>query len=94
MKYIPRKDRVLVLPLDIKKTKTKSGILIPNMANDNLPHCEATVIAKGEDVHEGLKIGDRVAYMNGAGTPLTIKEEDHNLLRDQDVMMIIREDDE
>ncbi|NLC92493.1 MAG: co-chaperone GroES [Treponema sp.] len=89
MKIKPLSDRVLVKN-DKAETKTSSGIIIPEAAQEKTQ--TATVVAAGpgtDDVKITVKVGDRVMYDKYAGTQVKIDGEDHLILKMNDIIAVI-----
>lgn len=89
MKITPLADRVLVKN-DKAETKTASGLIIPDAAQEKT--MTAKVIAVGEgtaDVKMTVKPGDRIMYDKYAGTQLKIDGEDHLILKMSDIIAIV-----
>lgn len=90
MKITPLADRILVKN-DKAETKTASGLIIPDAAQEKT--MTAKVIAVGEgtkDVAITVKVGDRIMYDKYAGTQLKIDGEDHLILRMNDVIAVVQ----
>ncbi len=91
MKITPLADRILVKN-DKAETKTASGLIIPDAAQEKT--MTAKVIAVGEgtkDVAITVKVGDRIMYDKYAGTQLKIDGEDHLILRMNDVIAVVQD---
>lgn len=89
MKVKPLADRVLVKN-DKAETKTSSGIIIPEAAQEKTQ--TATVIEAGpgtEKVKITVKNGDRIMYDKYAGTQIKIDGEDHLILKMDDIIAVI-----
>ncbi|MCR5494902.1 MAG: co-chaperone GroES [Treponema sp.] len=89
MKLKPLADRVLVKN-DKAETKTASGIIIPEAAQEKTQ--TATVIEVGpgtDDEKITVKVGDKIMYDKYAGTQVKIDGEDHLILRMSDIIAII-----
>lgn len=88
MKITPLKDRVLVKN-EKAETKTVSGIIIPETAQEKTQI--ATVIAIGDDKEKigAIKEGLKIMYDRYAGTPVKIDGEDHLILKASDIIAII-----
>ena len=85
----PLADRVLVKN-DKAETKTASGIIIPEDAQEKTQ--TATVVAVGpgtEDEKITVKIGDNIMYDKYAGTQVKIDGEEHLILRMSDIIAVI-----
>lgn len=89
MKIKPLADRILVKN-DKAETKTASGLIIPEAAQEKTQ--TATVIEVGpgtDDEKITVKVGDRIMYDKYAGTQIKIDGEDHLILKMADVIAII-----
>ena len=89
MNIKPLSDRVLVEPAQAE-TKTASGIIIPDTAQEK-PQ-KGTIIAVGNGkVDEPLtvKIGDTVLYGKYSGTELKLEGKDYMIMRESDILAII-----
>lgn len=78
-------DGVLV-EVPAPETKTKSGLIIPESANQSLgaDSCIGTIAAVGENVDERFKVGTEIVYFNSDVTPIKINGHDYVILRHQD----------
>lgn len=89
MKIKPLADRVLVKN-EKPETKTASGIIIPEAAQEKTQ--TATVIEVGpgtENEKVTVKKGDKIMYDKYAGTQIKIDGEDHLILKMSDIIAII-----
>jgi chaperonin GroES len=89
MKIKPLADRVLVKN-EKAETKTASGIIIPEAAQEKTQ--TATVIAVGPGTEEDkitVKAGDTIMYDKYAGTQVKINNEDHLILKMSDIIAVI-----
>lgn len=94
MKFQPLYDRVLVQRL-AGEAKTASGIIIPETAKEK--PLEGVVRAtgkgkyndKGELIALQVKEGDRVLFGKYSGTDVTIDNEEHLILREDEILAII-----
>jgi chaperonin GroES len=89
MKIKPLADRVLVKN-EKAETKTASGIIIPEAAQEKTQ--TATVIAVGPGTEEDkitVKAGETIMYDKYAGTQIKINNEDHLILKMSDIIAVI-----
>ena len=89
MKIKPLADRVLVQPSSAE-TKTASGIIIPDSAQEK-PQ-KGQVIAVGPGTQENpitLKVGDNILYGKYSGTELTIDDTDYLIMKETDIFGIV-----
>ena len=89
MKIKPLADRVLVEP-SAAETKTASGIIIPDTAQEK-PQ-KGKVVAVGPGTKENpitLKAGDDILYGKYSGTELKHEGSDYLIMREADILAII-----
>ena len=95
MKIRPLQDRIIVKRMEGEE-KTKGGIIIPDSAKEK--PMEGKVIAvgpgklneKGTRVAPEVKAGDIVLFGKYAGTEIKINDEEHLILREDDILGIIQ----
>ena len=86
----PLADRVLIAPAPAETT-TASGLIIPDNAKEK-PQ-KGTVVAVGNGkVDEPLtvKVGDTVLYGKYGGTDLKLDGTDYLMMRESDILAIIK----
>ena len=89
MKLKPLADRVLVEP-SAAETKTTSGIIIPDTAQEN-PQ-KGMIVAVGKGTKENplsVKVGDSVLYGKYSGTDLKYDGKDYLIMKESDILAII-----
>jgi len=93
MNVTPLYDRVLLKRLEEKEV-VKGGIIIPDTAKEK--PLEAEVIEVGKGRIEGDKIvplqvkkGDKVLIGKFSGTEVTIADEEHVIVREEEILAII-----
>jgi len=90
IKITPLADRVLVQAADAE-TKTASGIIIPDTAQEKPQKGSVVAIGKGtKDNPMTIKIGDNVLYGKYAGTELKYEGEDYLIMKESDILAIIK----
>jgi chaperonin GroES len=94
MKVQPLYDRVLLKRIEQKEQK-KGGIIIPDTAKEK--PMEGKVIAvgsgkveKGQRIPLEVKVGDTVLFGKYAGTEIKIDNQEHVILREDEVLGIIK----
>lgn len=96
MKIQPLHDRVIVKRVE-EEEKTKGGIIIPDTAKEK--PIEGIVIAVGSGKSEGegkkkvpldVKQGDRVLFSKYAGTEIMIEGEEHLIMKEEDIIAIVK----
>ena len=89
-KIKPTADRVIISPHKAEE-KTKSGIIIPDMAK-NEKILKGTVVAVGPGTkHEEteVKVGDNILFSRGIGTELKDNGEIYLIMRHSDIWAIV-----
>ena len=90
IKLTPLADKVIVQQAEAE-TKTASGIIIPDTAQEK-PQ-KGNVVAVGKGTKENpitVKAGDSVLYAKYAGTELKFEGEDFLIMKESDILAIIK----
>lgn len=89
MKVKPLADRVLVKN-DKAESKTASGIIIPEAAQEKTQTAVVIAVGPGTDEEKiTVKPGDRIMYDKYAGTQVKIDGEEHLILKMSDIIAAI-----
>ena len=89
LKIKPLADRVLIEPAKAETT-TKSGIIIPDTAQEKPQKGIVVAVGNGTKDHEmSVKIGDQVLYGKYSGTELKFEGTDYLMMRESDLLAII-----
>ena len=89
MKLKPLADRVLVEP-SATETKTTSGIIIPDTAQEKPQKGKIVAVGKGTKEHPiSVKVGDNVLYGKYSGTDLKYEGKDYLIMKESDILAII-----
>ncbi len=94
MKVKPLNDRVLVKRLEEKEQK-RGSIIIPDTAKEKPMEGKVIAVGAGKVDENGkrvpleVKAGDRVLFGKYAGTEIKIDDEEHVILREDEVLGII-----
>ena len=89
IKITPLADRVIIQP-SAAETKTASGIIIPDTAQEK-PQ-KGKIVAVGNGTKENpitVKTGDEVLYGKYAGTELKYDGHDYLIMKESDILAII-----
>ena len=94
MKVRPLNDRVLIKRIEAEET-AKGGIIIPDTAKEK--PMEGKVISvgagkldeKGKRIALEVKVGNKVLFGKYAGTEIKIDNEEHIILREDEILGII-----
>ncbi|MEE9229534.1 MAG: co-chaperone GroES [Acidobacteriota bacterium] len=96
MKVKPLYDRILVRRIESKEQK-KGGIIIPDTAKEKPQEAKVVAVGAGRlDEKTGKKLplevkaGDRVLIGKYSGTEIKINNEEHLILREDEVLGIIQ----
>lgn len=85
----PLADRVLVEP-SAAETKTSSGIIIPDTAQEKPQRGTVVAVGNGKkDEPLTVKVGDSVLYGKYSGTELKFEGRDFLIMRESDILAII-----
>ncbi len=90
----PTEDRVLVKPVE-KETKTESGIYLPESSKERPVHGKVVAVGPGKRLENGkraemsVKKGDTIVYGKYAGTEVEIKNVEHLILRESEILGIV-----
>tara|TARA_B100000073_G_scaffold346163_1_gene356908 strand:+ start:854 stop:1135 length:282 start_codon:yes stop_codon:yes gene_type:complete len=86
----PLADRVLVQAA-AAETKTASGIIIPDTAQEKPQKGSIVAVGKGtKDTPITVKVGDNVLYGKYAGTELKYGGEEYLIMKESDILAIIK----
>jgi Co-chaperonin GroES (HSP10) len=95
-KISPLRDRVVIKRLEEERT-TAGGIVIPDTANSEKPtKGEVCFVGKGEVLKDGtvrpleVKVGDKVLFGKYAGTEVKIEDVEYVIMREEDILAIIK----
>ncbi len=96
MKVRPLHDRLIVKRLE-EEEKTKGGIIIPDTAKEKPVEGKVIAVGDGRIKEDGTKIpmemkkGDRILFAKYAGTEVKIDDEEHLIMKEDDVLAIIEQ---
>ena len=94
-KIRPLYDRVLVKRTE-QEEKTVGGIFIPDTAKEKPSRGEVVAVGTGRVTEDGktlpmnVKKGDLVLFSKYAGTEITIGDDEHLVMREDDLLAIIK----
>ena len=92
----PIGDKLVIKPLDATEM-TSGGVIMPDLAQEVAT--QGTVIAagpgklleNGQRGHMQTKVGDIVGYAKFGTNKITIEEEDYVVIKEQDLLLIVKE---
>jgi chaperonin GroES len=91
----PLGDRV-VLKANTRDEQTKSGIYLPDTAQEKPQEGVVVAVGEGKVLENGnrqpmdLKVGDKVLFSKYAGTEVKQGDEEYLILRESDVLAVIQ----
>jgi chaperonin GroES len=91
----PLADRIVVKALE-ETEQMRGGLYIPDTAKEKPQQGEVVAVGPGRMTDEGkrvpseLKAGDRVLYGKYSGTEVTVGDEQYLILREADVLAVIK----
>jgi chaperonin GroES len=94
MKVKPLGDRVLVKRIEAQE-EVRGGIIIPDTAKEKPQEAEVVAVGDGKLDDDGkrlpmhVKKGDRVLIGKYSGQDIKISDEEHTILREDEILAII-----
>jgi len=94
MKIKPLQDRVIVKRIE-EEEKSKGGIIIPDTAKEKPQEGRVVAVGKGKVDENGkiipmdVKVSDRVLFGKYAGTEINIDDEEHLIMREEDILGVV-----
>lgn len=88
----PLADRVLIQR--VEEEEEKGGIIIPDMAKEKPQEGWVVAVGPGRIAEDGqfqpleVKEGDKVLFSKYAGTEITVNDEPHLVMREDDILGI------
>lgn len=89
MKLRPLADRVL-LKEEKAETTTKSGILLPESAQEKTQTAKVEAVGPGTEKEKiTVKVGDRVMYDKYSGVQVKMDSEDYLIVKNSDIIAVV-----
>ena len=94
MKIRPLYDRIVVKRIDEQET-TRSGIIIPDSAQEKPQEAEVVAVGNGKRLEDGklvaliVKAGDRILFGKYSGNEIRVDGEDYLIMREDDVLGVV-----
>ena len=91
----PIGDRIIVKALQSQE-RTKGGIVLPDTAKEKPQEGKVIAVGKGRLLDSGevkpleVKVGDKILFGKYTGTEIKVEEEEVLILREEDVLAIIK----
>lgn len=98
MVIMPTQDNIVIkLPRVEKEQTTKSGIIIANNAQQEVPEKgEVVAVGRGRMLNNGtviepqIKVGDEVIFSKFAGSRIVSGEDEFLIVKENDILAIIK----
>jgi chaperonin GroES len=94
MQVKPLNDRVLLKRLEAEE-EVRGGIIIPDTAKEKPQEAEVVAVGDGKLDEDGkrlpmtVKAGDRVLIGKYSGTDIKLNDEEHTIVREDEILAII-----
>ena len=94
MKIRPLYDRIVVKRIDEQET-TRSGIIIPDSAQEKPQEAEVVAAGNGKRLEDGtlvpldVKVGDRILFGKYSGNDIRVDGEEYLIMREDDVLGVL-----
>lgn len=95
MNIRPLQDRVIIKRMEEDNTSA-GGIVLPDSATEKPIRGEVTAVGPGKILDNGekrpidVKVGDQVLFAKYAGTEVKLNDEDFVVMREEDIMGVIK----
>src|SRR5438552_5136821 len=94
MKIRPLYDRIVVKRIDEQET-TRSGIIIPDSAQEKPQEAEVIAVGRGKRLEDGkvvaldVKVGDRILFGKYSGNDITVDGQEYLIMREEDILGVL-----
>lgn len=93
MKLVPLGDRVVLKQIEAEET-TKSGIILPDKAQEKPQQAEVIAVGPGgvidgKEVKMQVKEGQKVIYSKYAGTEVKLEDEEFIVVKQSDILAVV-----
>jgi chaperonin GroES len=94
MRIRPLYDRIVVKRIDEQET-TRSGIIIPDSAQEKPQEAEVVAIGNGKRLEDGkvvpldVKAGDRILFGKYSGNEIRLDGEEYLIMREDDILGVL-----
>ena len=94
MKIRPLYDRIVVKRIDEQET-TRSGIIIPDSAQEKPQEAEVIAVGHGKRLEDGklvdldVKVGDRILFGKYSGNEIRLDGEEYLIMREDDILGVL-----
>ena len=94
MKIRPLYDRIVVKRIEEQET-TRSGIIIPDSAQEKPQEAEVVAVGHGKRLEDGtlvalnVKVGDRILFGKYSGNDIRVDGQEYLIMREDEVLAVI-----
>src|SRR6266850_7758340 len=94
MKIRPLYDRIVVKRIDEQET-TRSGIIIPDSAQEKPQEGEVMAVGHGKRLEDGklvaldVKVGDRILFGKYSGSDIKLDGDEYMIMREDEVLGVL-----
>ena len=93
MSLKPLFDRVVIKDAEMEET-TKGGLILTSSAKEKPQYAFVVAVGPGgvvdgKDVTMQVEVGQKVVYSKYAGTEIKIDDEEHKIVRQNDILAIV-----
>ena len=94
MNVRPLYDRIVVKRIEEQET-TRSGIIIPDSAQEKPQEAEVMAIGHGKRLEDGklvaldVKVGDRILFGKYSGNEIRVDNQDYLIMREDDILGVL-----
>jgi chaperonin GroES len=94
MKIRPLYDRIVVKRIEEQET-TRSGIIIPDSAQEKPQEAEVVAVGHGKRLEDGtlvalnVKVGDRILFGKYSGNDIRVDGQEYLIMREDDVLGVL-----
>ena len=94
MNIRPLYDRIVVKRIEEQET-TRSGIIIPDSAQEKPQEAEVIAVGNGKRLDDGklvpldVKVGDRILFGKYSGNDIRLDGEEYLIMREEDVLGVL-----
>jgi chaperonin GroES len=94
MKIRPLYDRIVVKRIDEQET-TRSGIIIPDSAQEKPQEAEVIAVGHGKRLEDGkmvdldVKVGDRILFGKYSGNEIRLDGEEYLIMREEEILGVV-----
>ena len=94
MKIRPLYDRIVVKRIEEQET-TRSGIIIPDSAQEKPQEAEVVAVGNGKRLENGtvvaldVRVGDRILFGKYSGNEIKVDGEEYLIMREEEILGVV-----